>query len=402
MARLAICVSYALAAVLAAVSSAAEQPTRDEAVAALRRLNVNVSTPNPDYATVDISSPCAVIGDDDLKYLAAIRGLRRLTLSCDTVTDAGLAHLKSAITLKELSLSSKSFTEDGLEQLAGLTTIEELQYTFMPKGGDGLKHLAGMKKLATLNLDVPAGFRSETPPWKEMNDAFRHLPRLPALRSLKLPKIGDAGLANLPAMPELEHLTLGPLTPAWQSDTRTREGIAHLAKFKKLQTLQLRVCDLSGDSLASLTKLYDLRTLQLFECTGTDDGLRSLRGANQITTLMLFNTDLTDAGVKEGVAKLSNLKYLHISRAKVSDAALPDLEGLKLSQLNVRQTDVTEKGVEQLLSWKRLPDTLSIADVPALRERINQRLEEQQRADRLERERERERRRDEMLQRLGR
>ena len=53
---------------------------------------------------------------------------------------------------------------------------------------------------------------------------------------------------------------------------------------------------------------------------------------------------------------MKQLEFLHLGSTAVSDAGLPDLEGLtSLKDLKVTRTAVTEKGVAELK--KKLPNT---------------------------------------------
>jgi curved DNA-binding protein CbpA len=116
------------------------------------------------------------IGDDDLRHLRGMTGLRLLDLSGTKVTDLGLLHLlgcsaleslwlwDTAVTdaalglvarlpsLCQLGLGNTAVTDDGLAALAGLADLRLLQLWGTNVEGPGLRHLHGLKSLETVTL----------------------------------------------------------------------------------------------------------------------------------------------------------------------------------------------------------------------------------------------------------
>ena len=116
------------------------------------------------------------IGDDDLRHLKGMSGLRLLDLSATKVTDLGLLHLldctsletlwlwDTAITdaalglvarlpsLRQLGLGNTAVTDEGLAALAELVDLRLLQLWGTQVEGPGLEHLYGMKTLETVSL----------------------------------------------------------------------------------------------------------------------------------------------------------------------------------------------------------------------------------------------------------
>ena len=116
------------------------------------------------------------IGDDDLRHLKGMTGLRMLDLSGTKVTDLGLLHLldctsletlwlwDTAITdaalgliarlpaLRQLGLGYTAVTDEGLASLAELVDLRLLQLWGTQVEGPGLEHLYGLKTLETVSL----------------------------------------------------------------------------------------------------------------------------------------------------------------------------------------------------------------------------------------------------------
>lgn len=115
-------------------------------------------------------------GDDDLRHLKGMTGLRLLDLSATKVTDLGLLHLldctsletlwlwDTAITdaalglvarlpcLRQLGLGNTAVTDEGLASLAELVDLRLLQLWGTQVEGPGLEHLYGLKTLETVSL----------------------------------------------------------------------------------------------------------------------------------------------------------------------------------------------------------------------------------------------------------
>lgn len=116
------------------------------------------------------------IGDDDLRHLKGMTGLRLLDLSETKVTDLGLLHLldctsletlwlwDTAITdaalglvarlpcLRQLGLGNTAVTDEGLASLAELVDLRLLQLWGTNVEGPGLEHLHGLKTLESVTL----------------------------------------------------------------------------------------------------------------------------------------------------------------------------------------------------------------------------------------------------------
>src|SRR5262245_36339314 len=131
-----------------------QAPARDDpkAVAALERLNASLerdaSARGKPVVGVTLRGPEA--GDDALRHVARLPGLRKLLLQGTRVGDAGLAHLKDLKNLQILQLDGAFVGDAGLAHLAGLTGLRTLRLGSTAVTDKGLEALAGMTEMETL------------------------------------------------------------------------------------------------------------------------------------------------------------------------------------------------------------------------------------------------------------
>ena len=171
--------------------------------------------------------------------------------------------------------------------------------------------------------------------------------------NLRFKEATDSTLAHLKAFPDLKRLFIG-------SCPVTDEGLANLKELTHLEQLELS----QGDA-AQARKITDAGLVHLQECTNlkdlrlvgipiTDAGLASLKRMTQLETLDLYGTKITDKGLAQ-VKGLTSLRQLALgNNPKMTDEGLAQLKGLtNLRELDLRQTEVTDAGVEDL--QKALP-----------------------------------------------
>lgn len=157
------------------------------------------------------------------------------------------------------------------------------------------------------------------------------------------------------------------------------EGLKIVARFGKLEYLDLSWNDISDVGLARLESLKELRSLYLYETKITSAGLSRLRGLKRLETLgvsgksigdeacanlveldQLKNLVLDGATVSNDGLKLlkdcSTLRYISLARcSKVDDDGLQFLGSLsKLIEADLRETAVTAEGAAKL--QQRLPN----------------------------------------------
>lgn len=124
-----------------------------------------------------------------------------------------------------------------------------------------------------------------------------------------------------------------------------KEVVPHLARLPGLRRLRLSFTDVSNDDLAPLSKLKHLRFLTLQSTKVKEGNLDSLKGL-RLEELSLERTRLSDEGLKS-LRHMESLRYLNATRTKVTDAGLVHLESLpNLVAVKLNRTLVTREGYE--------------------------------------------------------
>jgi Leucine rich repeat/Leucine Rich repeat len=254
-----------------------------------------------------------------VKGLAALRNLRHITFLGDILTDVIFGELA------------------GLPHLEGLSLIRCRRVT-----DAGISVIARLKNLRTIRL-----FDSSL-----TGDYVKHLGRLEKLTSLGLSNIGDDILMQIVArLNNLQDLDLsyGSVTGA---------GLKGLAGSKHLRRLNLSYSSMITDAdLQELDTLKSLREIDLSGCTTiTNVGVhQTVNALANLESLELRGTKITDAVVADlnGLAKLRHLSVWGCGG--VTDASVKHLASLRhLDSLDVRNTNITEKGAVELM--KAIPN----------------------------------------------
>ena len=140
------------------------------------------------------------IGDDDMRLVGQLTGLRELDLSRTAVTDAGLHHLAHQRWLRTLGLWETHISDAGLAELVDLPALELLKLPSTNIGDGGLEHVSRIQNLDSLILDNT-----------HVTDAgLRHLRQLKHLTYLSLDntRVTDAGLSHLAQLRRLTYVSL--------------------------------------------------------------------------------------------------------------------------------------------------------------------------------------------------
>jgi Leucine-rich repeat (LRR) protein len=165
-------------------------------------------------STIDISRH-PNIGDEQLKALRGLKGLRFLRADNIRVTSRGLEHLATLPDLQGLWLSNTAITDAGLKRIARIKSLRVLVIDRVRITDNGLAALVQLPNLEHLSL------------WRNyITDAgCRHIGRMSELRHLSLDetKVTDAGLKHLRHLKNLEYLSV------WRTDV-TDEGIRELKR----------------------------------------------------------------------------------------------------------------------------------------------------------------------------
>jgi len=330
--------------------------------------------------------------DDELLQLQQLRSLDNLQLHRTSVTDKGLAHLqKSPIRglsiqsgiigdngvryltelrgLKALAIHSPLVTDAALPSISKLTKLTRLSLQARLVSDRGIRHLVTLKELADLDLR-----------FTQVSDAgLRELVKLPALKKLQLARtrITDSGLPILASARQLEFLTL--------METKvTAAGVAKLQnalpKCKILWdgnydgdravagwVLSIGgnvVLRLGGGQRVHVTQRSPRLPQQMFHFVEvhlgwnakvTDDDLNRVHGLAQLERLQLGNTSISDAGVRQ-LRDLPALQSVDLAYTNVGDQSLRHLATFpKLTAIQMfGNPRTTNKGLEALKDCKQL------------------------------------------------
>ena len=176
--------------------------------------------------------------------------------------------------------------------------------------------------------------------------------------------IYDAQLRHLARMKNLEAIVIVNYE---EGPSVTGEGLVHLAGLRRLRSLSLHAVRLSDAGRKALGKLESLEGLELSN-EADDETLAHLTGLKHLKYLVA-STETTNAGLFH-IGKMSSLRSLDLAHTRITDDGLRHLVGLKITELDVRGTGISDRGVAYLaqlpeLSELYLPET-AITDAAAL------------------------------------
>jgi hypothetical protein len=308
------------------------------------------------------------VDDSGLKALPVLPKLEAVKLGATKVTDAGFKELRrqpklkelhfteSAITLKSLKLLSEfpslttvdtggeEHSDEHLSALAAIPKLEKLSFWAHDEvTARGIKALTNCKKLSFLHLEL----------WELDPAALAPLRDLPQLEELhfRLGFVSDKLAQELSEWKNVKRLTLG-----W-TKALTDEGLRSVAKMTQLDSLGLQAAyGLTPDGMKHIATMTNLRALNLWGTKIGEAGVENLKNLTNLRTLVL-NTDSKapiTPNALTALAGMKDLEVLDLFDAKISDADLDALAKFtKLKQLDIRGTQITREGAEQLR--KKLP-----------------------------------------------
>jgi hypothetical protein len=167
--------------------------TEDPAVNAVQRLErkgmVTRDEEAPAKPVIGVKIVNQELGNDDLKALAALKGVRELDISGTPVTDVGLKELKELTGLQMLNLSSTKISDSGLRELKEFKNLQKLYLANTLVTDAGLKDLNELSTLQTLDLTAT----------KITDSGLKELLGLKSLKYLNLAntKVTNEGVADL-------------------------------------------------------------------------------------------------------------------------------------------------------------------------------------------------------------
>jgi hypothetical protein len=283
--------------------------------------------------------------EDELRYLAYLPRLQRLSISGTEFRDRGTRHLARLNHLRELEIYAVSLSDDALEDLTELPRLERLHLSAQISR-EGVLLVSRMTQLQALALNLPPD--ADTGPLRQLQEleslrlmagntlrdgdlefladmprlqafwlqcsiegdvlsALRHVPQLTELR-LQANQLGNLDLEFIRGHIQLRHLTLESNSGNDIND----EGLRYLERMADLRYLNLSHCRrLTDDGLARLDRLHKLQTLRLRWTGVTDRGLPRLARLAQLERLYLHSTNVTPAGLQP-LAAFPRLQYLEL------------------------------------------------------------------------------------------
>jgi hypothetical protein len=279
--------------------------------------------------------------EDELRYLAYLPRLRRLSITGTDFTNGGTSHLARLTSLRELEIYAVRLSDDALLDLTQLSRLERFHLSAQISR-DGVPIVARMTQLRELALYLPPD--ADTKP-------LRTMAQLESLRFMAGNTMRGGDLEFLAEMPRLKTF--------WLQCSVEGDVLSSLRHVPQLTELRLQANQLRNEDLEHIRGHTRLRHLTLESNSGNyinNDGLQCLE---QMTDLRFLNVSncrqITDGGLAS-VVRLRNLKTLWLRRTGVTDRGLARLAGLqKLERLNLHGTSVTPEGLQLL------------ADFPALR-----------------------------------
>ncbi|HLX42763.1 MAG TPA: hypothetical protein VKR43_04985 [Bryobacteraceae bacterium] len=342
-------------------------------------------TRGSDGNIIEVSLARTDASNNDIERIVEIKSLKRLDLSFTYVTDAGIERLQDLPQLEELTLDTvesltdaaasylrankrlrklvlrgTDITDVGMPYLAALTGLKSLDLSHTMVGDVGLESLPALSDLEELNLGgtritgINLNFLKLLPKLKKLS--FNGIQRRNA-GACWTPLITDLDLDTISLLSGLEDLNLGVGVSLGRTGVAVGAGNCHV-------TGGIQLTDLGVAKLAKLTKL---RRLDISGAKITPAGLKVLKSLPQLERLSLWNCKSLDDSTAGEFASVPKLTMLDLSYTGAGDATLKSLEALpNLKLVYLTDTKVTPAAVEEFrkdkpasfVSWAKRPDAI--------------------------------------------
>ena len=341
---------------------------------------------------VSVSIEGAEFCDDEVKSVAGIPSLERVSLDSTRVTRHGIEALRSLKKLESLDLSHTRLTGEARDAMVSLSTLKSLRL----EGCDWLRdeHLSEFAALTNLyRLDLSA--TPITPV------GLKFLSSIPSLRYLHLdrcPAINEETIDALCCLTQLMHLSLsgceftsrgyvelrqrlpatGLVLPleylsdlrevALRGKFRANTTTGEITSFEQSLNLEQLSDPLLPGHLALIGKCRELRRLTLHGKI-TDELFLELGPLPSLENLYLGDSLVTDDGLQR-LAGFPNLKQLSMFPSRVIGTGLKHLEHTpQLTRLEIQ----TQQGDEVIQYLAHLPELSElILNAPITDEGLNQ------------------------------
>jgi hypothetical protein len=261
--------------------------------------------------------------------------------------------------LRKLVLRGTDITDVGMPYLAALTGLKSLDLSHTMVGDVGLESLPALSELEELDLGgtritgINLNFLKLLPKLKKLS--FNGIQRRNA-GACWTPLITDLDLDNISLLSGLEDLNLGIGVSLGRSGVTVGAGNCHV-------TGGIQLTDLGVAKLAKLTKL---RRLDISGAKITVAGLKALEKL-PVERLSLWNCTALDDSAAPEFAAFPKLAMLDLSYTSAGDATLKSLAALpNLNLLYLTDTKVTPAGVDafrkqrpsSFVSWAKRPEPI--------------------------------------------
>jgi internalin A len=301
------------------------------------------------------------VSDAGIERLQQLQQLEELTLDAtEAITDAAASYLRANKHLRKLVLRGTDITDVGMPYLAALNGLKSLDLSHTMVGDVGLESLPALSELEELDLGgtritgINLNFLKLLPKLKKLS--FNGIQRRNA-GACWTPLITDLDLDAISLLSGLEDLNLGIGVSLGKTGVAVGAGNCHV-------TGGIQLTDLGVAKLAKLTKL---RRLDISGARVTPAGLKVLESLPQLERLSLWNCTALDDSAAPKFAAIPKLTFLDLSYTSTGDGTLKSLASLpNLKLLYLTDTKVTPAGVEafrkqkpaSFVSWAKRPDPI--------------------------------------------
>jgi internalin A len=287
------------------------------------------------------------VTDAGIQRLGQLPALEELTLDAtEAITDAAASYLRANKSLRKLVLRGTDITDVGMPYLAALTGLKSLDLSHTMIGDVGLESLPALSQLEELNLGgtritgTNLNFLKLLPHLKKLS--FSGIQRRNA-GACWTPLITDLDLNTISLLSGLEDLNLGVGVSLGRTGVPVGAGNCRVAGGIQLTDL----------GVAKLARLTRLRRLDISGAKVTAAGLKPLAGLPQIEQLSLWNCRALDDNAAPALTSLASLTSLDLSYTSVGDATLNRLLAMpQLKTLYLTDTRVTSSGVARFRQQK--------------------------------------------------
>lgn len=294
------------------------------------------------YEPVDIS-------DDDMRYVVALTGLKRLYLERSHITDAAMTAISCLEMLDDLDVSRTNITDSGLAELAGMPRLRRLKANSTKIDGSGLAALSGCPRLTVLDiLDIDLS-----------NEGMASVNRLSHLLVLSI----DCHHTRELNLHDLQRLT--KLLATLNRD-HNDEATVVLKDLPLLEEISLELYQLAINRF----EFEDLPRAKTLWCSSTQLDRQQFEQIGRLASLKRLS--LSGTGDKKGsldashirpLVKLSQLEELDVRRPIVNET-LPFLGELSsLKKLTIVGDGLTTDDCERSLSRLKQLEELTLSGI---------------------------------------